>query len=80
MRAYFACVQYPIATTGALAAEVNTALASCDSATIIAEATRLDAFNNSGCPIDQQGICANASLTPKDNWRNAVREYIAMYW
>src|SRR2546430_5612079 len=61
-----------------LAAEVNAALNSCDAATIIAEAARLDAFNNLGCPIDQQGNCSNASFTPKDTWRNAVREYVAM--
>jgi len=72
-----ACVQYPL-TAPQLAAEVNAALASCDAATIIAEAARLDAFNNLGCPLDQQGNCSNASFTPKDIWRNAVREYVAM--
>jgi hypothetical protein len=52
------CVSYPL-STGALIAEVNAALASCDSATIIAEATRLDGFNNLSCPINQQGQCTN---------------------
>jgi hypothetical protein len=52
------CVGYPI-STGALIAEVNTALASCDSGAIITEATRLDGFNNLGCPLDQQGNCSN---------------------
>jgi hypothetical protein len=72
------CVQYPL-QTAALVAEVNAAAASCDIGTIIDEATRLDGFNNLGCPINQQGVCANASLiSPRDNWRNAVREYVAM--
>jgi len=31
--------------------EVNTALASCDRATILTEARRLDGFNNLGCPL-----------------------------
>jgi hypothetical protein len=52
------CVQYPI-STGTLVNEVNTALASCDSAAIITEATRLDGFNNLGCPLNQQGDCSN---------------------
>jgi hypothetical protein len=52
------CVQYPI-STGTLVAEVNTALASCDSGAIITEATRLDGFNNLGCPLNQQGDCSN---------------------
>jgi len=67
-------VQYPI-SAGALAAEVNAAAASCDSATIIAEATQLDAFNNAGCPLDQQGACTNAKLDEPsltgDSWHNA---------
>jgi len=71
------CVQYPL-TPAQLAAEVNAALASCDAATIVAEATRLDAFNNSGCPLDQQGVCSNASIkSPAGRW-DAVREYVAM--
>jgi hypothetical protein len=52
------CVGYPI-STGALIAEVNAALASCDSGAIITEATRLDGFNNLGCPLNQQGECSN---------------------
>lgn len=52
------CVQYPI-STGTLVTEVNTALASCDSGAIITEATRLDGFNNLGCPLNQQGDCSN---------------------
>jgi hypothetical protein len=52
------CVQYPI-STGTLVTEVNAALASCDSAAIITEATRLDGFNNLGCPLNQQGDCSN---------------------
>jgi hypothetical protein len=52
------CVGYPI-STGALVAEVNAALASCDSGAIITEATRLDGFNNLGCPLNQQGQCSN---------------------
>ena len=71
------CVQFPL-QTGQLVAEVNAAAASCDITTIINEATRLDGFNNLGCPIDQQGVCSNASFKPGDNWRNAVREYVAM--
>jgi hypothetical protein len=40
---------YPL-STGQVVLEVNGALASLDRATIIAEATRLDQFNNLGCP------------------------------
>jgi len=43
-------VSYPLSTAQVIA-EVNTALASCDRATILAEATRLDAFNNLPCPL-----------------------------
>jgi hypothetical protein len=70
------CVQFPL-NPGALIAEVNTAAASCDITTIINEATRLDAFNNAGCPIDQQGVCSNASLK-SPGWRDTVRDYVAM--
>jgi hypothetical protein len=45
-------IDFPI-STGVLVTEVNTALASCDSSAIITEATRLDGFNNLGCPISQ---------------------------
>jgi hypothetical protein len=40
---------YPLSTSQVVG-EVNAALASMDRATIIAEATRLDQFNNLGCP------------------------------
>ena len=52
------CVAFPI-STGLLIQEVNTALASCTKSTILTEATRLDGFNNLGCPINQQGQCTN---------------------
>jgi hypothetical protein len=72
------CVQYPL-SAGQIVAEVNAATASCDITTIIDEATRLDGFNNAGCPINQQGVCSNASLTsPARDWGKAVREYVAM--
>jgi hypothetical protein len=38
-------------TTAQIIAEVNAALASCDRQTILAEATRLDGFNNLSCPL-----------------------------
>jgi Dictyostelium (slime mold) repeat len=38
-------------TTAQIISEVNTALASCDRATILLEASRLDAFNNLFCPL-----------------------------
>lgn len=42
---------YPL-TSAQVISEVNTALASGDRATILAEATRLDQFNNAGsCPL-----------------------------
>jgi hypothetical protein len=46
-------VQYPL-STAALVAEVNLALASGDRDTILAEATKLDGFNNGqgGCPLN----------------------------
>ena len=40
---------YPIATPADVVAEVNAALVGCDRATILAEATKLDGFNNLGC-------------------------------
>ncbi len=44
-------VDYPL-TTAQVIAEVNAALASGDRSTILAEATRLDTFNNLGCPLN----------------------------
>lgn len=52
------CVQFPI-STGALVAEVNGILASCDASQFTTESTKLDGFNNLGCPLDQQGQCSN---------------------
>ncbi len=43
-------VAYPLSTAQVIS-EVNTALASCDRATMITEATRLDGFNNLPCPL-----------------------------
>jgi hypothetical protein len=58
LNAQSTCVQYPI-NTGQIVAEVNAALASCDSATMITETTRLDGFNNLTCPISEVGQCTN---------------------
>ncbi len=44
-------VPYPVSTPQIIA-EVNAALASCDRATILAEADRLDVFNNLDCPLE----------------------------
>jgi hypothetical protein len=52
------CVNFPV-QTGTLVTEVNAVLATCDGAQFVTESTKLDAFNNLGCPIDQQGICTN---------------------
>jgi hypothetical protein len=43
-------VNYPL-TTAQIIAEVNAALASCDRTTILNEASRLNTFNNLGCPL-----------------------------
>jgi hypothetical protein len=43
-------IGYPL-TVQQVINEVNTALASCDRDTILAEASRLDTFNNLGCPL-----------------------------
>jgi hypothetical protein len=43
-------IGYPL-TTQQVINEVNAALASCDRATILAEATRLDGYNNLVCPL-----------------------------
>jgi hypothetical protein len=45
-------VNYPL-STAQIIAEVNAALASCDKSTILAEASRLDGFNNLGASICQ---------------------------
>ena len=58
LNASSSCVGYPLNPAGVIA-ETNAALASCDGATIVAEASRLDGFNNLGCPINQQGQCSN---------------------
>jgi hypothetical protein len=52
------CVQFPV-STGALVAEVNGILASCDASQFTTESTKLDGFNNLGCPLNQQGQCSN---------------------
>jgi hypothetical protein len=44
-------IGYPLSTAQVIA-EVNAALASCDRNTILDEATRLDRFNNLGCPLN----------------------------
>jgi hypothetical protein len=44
-------ISYPL-TTAQVISEVNTALASLNRSTILNEATRLDQFNNLGCPIN----------------------------
>ena len=43
-------IGYPL-TTAQITDEVNAVIASCGRTTILAEASRLDAFNNSGCPL-----------------------------
>ena len=52
------CVQFPV-STGALVTEVNGILASCDGSQFTTESTKLDGFNNLGCPLNQQGRCSN---------------------
>ena len=52
------CVQFPV-STGALVTEVNGILASCDGSQFTTESTKLDGFNNLGCPLNQQGQCSN---------------------
>jgi len=47
-------VNYPL-TLSQVQTEVNNALNSQNGDTILAEASRLDGFNNLGCPINQQG-------------------------
>ena len=58
LNASSSCVQFNL-NAATVVSETNTALASCDGATIVAEGTRLDGFNNLGCPINQQGQCQN---------------------
>ncbi len=43
-------IGYPL-TTAQVTAEVNAAIATCDRTAILAEASRLNAFNNLGCPL-----------------------------
>jgi hypothetical protein len=39
---------------------VNAALATCTREALLSLGSTLDALNNAGCPIDQQGACTNA--------------------
>jgi len=57
------CVQFPV-STGVLIAEVNGVLAQCDGGAYTTESTKLDGFNNLGCPINQQGQCSHAVDAP----------------
>jgi hypothetical protein len=43
-------VNYPL-STAQIISEVNTALQSCDRSAVLSEASRLDGFNNLGCPL-----------------------------
>jgi hypothetical protein len=54
------CVEYP-QTAAEVVADVNEALASCDREDILDLAATLDAQNNAGCPINQQGQCSNSA-------------------
>ena len=58
LNASSSCVQFNL-NAAALVAEVNGILASCDPSQFITESTRLDEFNNQGCPLNQQGQCSN---------------------
>ena len=55
------CVQYDAqyASGAAVVNAVNAALASCDRGTMLSLAGELDFLNNAGCPLNQQGECAN---------------------
>jgi len=71
------CGTFGVPTVNQLKTEVNAALNSCDPDTIIAEATRLDGFNNAGCALDQQGTCSVARLDPPgQGFGDALREYL----
>jgi len=43
-------IGYPL-TTADVISEVNAALQTCDRSTILTEASKLDGFNNLGCPL-----------------------------
>jgi len=58
LNASSSCVQFNL-NAAALVAEVNGILASCDPSLFITESTKLDEFNNQGCPLNQQGQCSN---------------------
>lgn len=58
LNASSSCVQFNL-NAAALVAEVNGILASCDPSQFTTESTRLDEFNNQGCPLNQQGQCSN---------------------
>jgi hypothetical protein len=58
LNASSSCVQFNL-NAAALQAEVNAVLASCDANQFTTESTKLDGFNNQGCPLNQQGQCSN---------------------
>ena len=58
LNASSSCVQFNL-NAAALVAEVNGVLASCDASQFTTESTKLDGFNNQGCPLNQQGQCSN---------------------
>jgi hypothetical protein len=58
LNASSSCVQFNL-NAAALVAEVNGILASCDGDQFTTESTKLDGFNNQGCPLNQQGQCSN---------------------
>ena len=58
LNASSSCVQFDL-NAAAVVAEVNGVLASCDASQFTTESTRLDQFNNQGCPLNQQGQCSN---------------------
>ena len=58
LNASSSCVQFNL-NAAALVAEVNGILASCDASQFTTESTKLDEFNNQGCPLNQQGQCSN---------------------
>jgi len=58
LNASSSCVQFNL-NAAAVQAEVNGILASCDASQFTTESTKLDEFNNQGCPLNQQGECSN---------------------
>lgn len=58
LNASSSCVQFNL-NAAALVAEVNGVLASCAPSQFTTESTKLDEFNNQGCPLNQQGQCSN---------------------